>query len=114
MISVFTWLGTSNFNQQTHYMKIHSKVQSLEEKAKEAERIAELAEADAREKDKDLAEALKKLKDYESVSTFTLSAKELEISLTRALLCDWYCVPYRKHSIALLLLNYSNSWSFVL
>uniref|UniRef100_A0A8C6RHT0 Centrosomal protein 290 n=1 Tax=Nannospalax galili TaxID=1026970 RepID=A0A8C6RHT0_NANGA len=58
--------GTSNFNQQTHYMKIHSKVQILEEKTKEAERIAELAEADAREKDKELVEALKRLKDYES------------------------------------------------
>lgn len=68
-------------------MKIHSKVQSLEEKAKEAERIADLAEADAREKDKDLAEALKRLKDYESVSIFTPSAKKLQITLTRALLC---------------------------
>lgn len=95
-------------------MKIHSKVQSLEEKAKEAERIADLAEADAREKDKDLAEALKRLKDYESVSIFTLSAKKLQITLTWALPCGWYRVSYRKHSIALLLLNYSNSWAFVL
>nr|XP_045009504.1 centrosomal protein of 290 kDa [Jaculus jaculus]XP_045009505.1 centrosomal protein of 290 kDa [Jaculus jaculus] len=58
--------GSSTFHQQTHYMKIHSKVQSLEEKLKEAERTAELAEADAKEKDKDLVEALKRLKDYES------------------------------------------------
>ncbi|MEJ1272548.1 centrosomal protein 290 [Cricetulus griseus] len=58
--------GTSNFHHQTHYMKIHSKVQILEEKTKEAERTAELAEADAREKDKELVEALKRLKDYES------------------------------------------------
>ncbi|XP_029398148.1 centrosomal protein of 290 kDa [Mus pahari] len=58
--------GTSNIYQQTHYMKIHSKVQILEEKTKEAERTAELAEADAREKDKELVEALKRLKDYES------------------------------------------------
>ncbi|XP_073940178.1 centrosomal protein of 290 kDa isoform X2 [Castor canadensis] len=58
--------GASALCQQTHYMKIQSKVQVLEEKTKEAERTAELAEADAREKDKDLVEALKRLKDYES------------------------------------------------
>ncbi|XP_042638626.1 centrosomal protein of 290 kDa [Orycteropus afer afer] len=58
--------GASTLSQQTHYMKIQSKLQSLEEKTKEAERTAELAEADAREKDKELVEALKRLKDYES------------------------------------------------
>ncbi|XP_012590595.1 PREDICTED: centrosomal protein of 290 kDa [Condylura cristata] len=58
--------GTSTLSQQTHYMKIQSKVQILEEKTKEAERTAELAEADAREKDKELVETLKRLKDYES------------------------------------------------
>ncbi|XP_064139829.1 centrosomal protein of 290 kDa isoform X2 [Loxodonta africana] len=58
--------GASTLSQQTHYMKIQSKLQSLEEKAEEAERTAELAEADAREKDKELIEALKRLKDYES------------------------------------------------
>ncbi|XP_037704304.1 centrosomal protein of 290 kDa isoform X3 [Choloepus didactylus] len=58
--------GASVLSQQTHYMKIQSKVQILEEKTKEAERTAELAEADAREKDKELVEALKRLKDYES------------------------------------------------
>ncbi|XP_040090398.1 centrosomal protein of 290 kDa isoform X10 [Oryx dammah] len=47
-------------------MKIQSKVQILEERTKEAERTAELAEADAREKDKELVETLKRLKDYES------------------------------------------------
>lgn len=56
-------------------MKIQSKLQSLEEKTKEAERTAELAEADAREKDKELVEALKRLKDYESVCIFILSIK---------------------------------------
>lgn len=76
----FHTVGTSNFYQQTHYMKIHSKVQILEEKTKEAERIAELAEADAREKDKELVEALKRLKDYESVSIFILSVRELSYS----------------------------------
>uniref|UniRef100_A0A8D0NIA4 Centrosomal protein of 290kDa coiled-coil region domain-containing protein n=1 Tax=Sus scrofa TaxID=9823 RepID=A0A8D0NIA4_PIG len=58
--------GASALSQQTHYMKIQSKVQILEERTKEAERTAELAEADAREKDKELVETLKRLKDYES------------------------------------------------
>uniref|UniRef100_A0A8C7A218 Centrosomal protein 290 n=1 Tax=Neovison vison TaxID=452646 RepID=A0A8C7A218_NEOVI len=58
--------GASTLSQQTHYMKIQSKVQMLEKKTKEAERTAELAEADAREKDKELVETLKRLKDYES------------------------------------------------
>ncbi|XP_070363136.1 centrosomal protein of 290 kDa isoform X4 [Equus asinus] len=58
--------GASTLSQQTHYMKIQSKIQILEEKTKEAERTAELAEADAREKDKELVETLKRLKDYES------------------------------------------------
>ncbi|KAM9673320.1 centrosomal protein of 290 kDa isoform 1-T2 [Trichechus inunguis] len=58
--------GASTVSQQTYYMKIQSKLQTLEEKAKEAERTAELAEADAREKDKELIEALKRLKVYES------------------------------------------------
>ncbi|KAM5288763.1 centrosomal protein of 290 kDa [Ctenodactylus gundi] len=58
--------GASTLSQQTHYMKIQSKLQILEEKTKEAERTAELAEADAREKDKELMETLKRLKDYES------------------------------------------------
>ncbi|XP_043303473.1 centrosomal protein of 290 kDa isoform X2 [Cervus canadensis] len=58
--------GASTLSQRTHYMKIQSKVQILEERTKEAERTAELAEADAREKDKELVETLKRLKDYES------------------------------------------------
>ncbi|XP_010628088.1 centrosomal protein of 290 kDa [Fukomys damarensis] len=58
--------GTSTLSQQTHYMKIQSKLQVLQEKTKEAERTAELAEGDARAKDKELIEALKRLKDYES------------------------------------------------
>lgn len=39
----------------------------LEEKIKDSERTAELAEADAREKDKELIETLKRVKDYETV-----------------------------------------------
>ncbi|XP_011939682.1 PREDICTED: centrosomal protein of 290 kDa isoform X5 [Cercocebus atys] len=58
--------GASTLSQQTHYMKIQSTLDILKEKTKEAERTAELAEADAREKDKELVETLKRLKDYES------------------------------------------------
>ncbi|XP_036157299.1 centrosomal protein of 290 kDa isoform X2 [Myotis myotis] len=58
--------GASTLSQQTHYMKMQSKVHILEQKTKEAERTAELAEADAKEKDKELIETLKRLKDYES------------------------------------------------
>uniref|UniRef100_A0A8C8VG79 Centrosomal protein 290 n=1 Tax=Pelusios castaneus TaxID=367368 RepID=A0A8C8VG79_9SAUR len=47
------------------YVKIQEKVQLLEQRTKEAEKVAELAESDAREKDRDLAEALKRMRDYE-------------------------------------------------
>lgn len=70
-------------------MKIQSKVQILEERTKEAERTAELAEADAREKDKELVETLKRLKDYESVCIFILSITE---PLQVRLFCAIYCV----------------------
>lgn len=46
---------------------MQGKLQMLEEKIKDSERTAELAEADAREKDKELIETLKRAKDYETV-----------------------------------------------
>lgn len=82
-------------------MKIQSTLDILKEKTKEAERTAELAEADAREKDKELVETLKRLKDYESVCIFILSFKELRIILAiHRLFCAIYCIPFKKHSIS--------------
>ena len=75
-------------------MKIQSKVQILEERTKEAERTAELAEADAREKDKELVETLKRLKDYESVCIFILSIKKLNYSCYLQLDCSVPCTVY--------------------
>uniref|UniRef100_A0A8C8RJI2 Centrosomal protein 290 n=1 Tax=Pelusios castaneus TaxID=367368 RepID=A0A8C8RJI2_9SAUR len=46
------------------YLEIYV-IQLLEQRTKEAEKVAELAESDAREKDRDLAEALKRMRDYE-------------------------------------------------
>uniref|UniRef100_A0A8C5SUN8 Centrosomal protein 290 n=1 Tax=Laticauda laticaudata TaxID=8630 RepID=A0A8C5SUN8_LATLA len=46
--------------------EMQGKLQMLEEKIKDSERTAELAEADAREKDKELIETLKRVKDYET------------------------------------------------
>ncbi|XP_074082638.1 centrosomal protein of 290 kDa isoform X2 [Macrotis lagotis] len=58
--------GSSSKSQMNHYAEIQAKLQNLEQKNKDAERAAELAESDAREKDKELVEALKRLKDYEA------------------------------------------------
>ncbi|XP_019370373.1 PREDICTED: centrosomal protein of 290 kDa isoform X3 [Gavialis gangeticus] len=57
--------GFSSLVQQNHIAAIQEKLQLLEQKTKEAERSAELAEADAVEKDRELIEALKRVKDYE-------------------------------------------------
>ncbi|XP_036615279.1 centrosomal protein of 290 kDa [Trichosurus vulpecula] len=58
--------GSSAVSQLNHFVEMQTKLQNLEMKNKEAERTAELAEADAREKDKELVETLKRLKDYEA------------------------------------------------
>ncbi|XP_014381380.1 centrosomal protein of 290 kDa isoform X2 [Alligator sinensis] len=57
--------GFSSLVQQNHIAAIQEKLQLLEQKTKEAERSAELAEADAMEKDRELIETLKRMKDYE-------------------------------------------------
>ncbi|NXT42558.1 CE290 protein, partial [Pelecanoides urinatrix] len=57
--------GHSSLAQQNHIGDMQEKLKMLEERTKEAEKAAELAEADAREKDKELVEALKRMRDYE-------------------------------------------------
>ncbi|XP_065599275.1 centrosomal protein of 290 kDa [Cyrtonyx montezumae] len=57
--------GLSSLAQQNCLGDMQEKLKLLEEKTKEAEKSAELAEADAREKDKELVETLKRMKDYE-------------------------------------------------
>ncbi|XP_025035933.2 centrosomal protein of 290 kDa isoform X4 [Pelodiscus sinensis] len=57
--------GLSSLAQQNRIGEIQEKLQVLEQRTKEAERVAELAESDAREKDKELIETLKRMRDYE-------------------------------------------------
>ncbi|KAM9293690.1 centrosomal protein of 290 kDa [Morus bassanus] len=57
--------GRSSLAQQNRIGDMQEKLKMLEERTKEAEKSAELAEADAREKDKELVEALKRMRDYE-------------------------------------------------
>ncbi|XP_067415947.1 centrosomal protein of 290 kDa [Emydura macquarii macquarii] len=58
--------GLSSLAQQNHIGEIQEKLLLLEQRTKEAERVAELAESDAREKDKELIETLKRMRDYET------------------------------------------------
>ncbi|KAM6425160.1 centrosomal protein of 290 kDa [Rhynochetos jubatus] len=57
--------GHSSLRQQNQIADMQEKLKMLEERTKEAEKSAELAEADAREKDKELIETLKRMRDYE-------------------------------------------------
>ncbi|KAM4670373.1 centrosomal protein of 290 kDa isoform 9-T13 [Amazona ochrocephala] len=57
--------GHSSLAQQNRVGEMQEKLKMLEERTKEAEKSAELAEADAREKDKELVETLKRMRDYE-------------------------------------------------
>uniref|UniRef100_A0ABM5GFH0 Centrosomal protein of 290 kDa n=1 Tax=Pogona vitticeps TaxID=103695 RepID=A0ABM5GFH0_9SAUR len=58
--------GLASVTQQDCTEEIQEKLRLLEQKAKEAERVAELAEADARNKDKELIDTLKRMKNYET------------------------------------------------
>ncbi|NXY81492.1 CE290 protein, partial [Alcedo cyanopectus] len=57
--------GPSSLAQQNRIGDIQAKLKMLEERTQEAEKSAELAEADAKEKDKELVETLKRMRDYE-------------------------------------------------
>ncbi|KAM9247903.1 centrosomal protein of 290 kDa [Leptosomus discolor] len=57
--------GHSSLPQQNRFGDMQEKLKLLEERTKEAEKSAELAEADAKEKDKELVETLKRMRDYE-------------------------------------------------
>ena len=60
--------GLTSTIQQRKLEEMQSKLLVAETRAMEAERTAELAEADAKEKDIELSEALNHLRMYESVS----------------------------------------------
>ncbi|NWT51485.1 CE290 protein, partial [Erythrocercus mccallii] len=57
--------GHSSLTQQNQIGDMQEKLKMLEERTMEAEKSAELAEAHAREKDKELVETLKRMRDYE-------------------------------------------------
>ncbi|NXY33837.1 CE290 protein, partial [Pomatorhinus ruficollis] len=57
--------GRSSLTQQNQIGDMQEKLKMLEERTVEAEKSAELAEAHAREKDKELVETLKRMRDYE-------------------------------------------------
>ncbi|XP_060101141.1 centrosomal protein of 290 kDa [Heteronotia binoei] len=58
--------GLPSFIPKDSIGEMQEKLYMLEQKTKEAERVAELAEIDAREKDKELIETLKRMRDYET------------------------------------------------
>nr|XP_026653449.1 centrosomal protein of 290 kDa isoform X3 [Zonotrichia albicollis] len=57
--------GHSSLAQQNQIGDMQEKFKMLEERTMEAEKSAELAEAHAREKDKELVDTLKRMRDYE-------------------------------------------------
>ncbi|NXI80892.1 CE290 protein, partial [Rhipidura dahli] len=57
--------GHSSLAPQNQIGDLQEKLKMLEERTMEAEKSAELAEAHAREKDKELVETLKRMRDYE-------------------------------------------------
>ncbi|KAM3927004.1 centrosomal protein of 290 kDa [Leptodactylus fuscus] len=57
--------GDLSHTQRNRAERLEAVVQLTEQRLREAERVAELAENDARQKDKDLIDALKRMKEYE-------------------------------------------------
>ncbi|NWX37869.1 CE290 protein, partial [Notiomystis cincta] len=57
--------GLSSLAQQNQIEDMQEKLKMLEERTMEAEKSADLAEAHAREKDKELVDTLKRMRDYE-------------------------------------------------
>ncbi|NXO39788.1 CE290 protein, partial [Locustella ochotensis] len=57
--------GYSSLTQQNQIGDMQEKLKTLEERTMEAEKSAELAEAHARDKDRELVETLKRMRDYE-------------------------------------------------
>ncbi|MBN3288056.1 CE290 protein, partial [Polyodon spathula] len=58
--------GLPSLTQQNRIGEIQTKLQVAEKRALEAERVADLAESDARDKDKELSEALARMRAYEA------------------------------------------------
>ncbi|XP_058842275.1 centrosomal protein of 290 kDa isoform X7 [Acipenser ruthenus] len=58
--------GLPSLTQQNRIGEIQTKLQVTEKRALEAERVADLAESDARDKDKELSEALARMRAYEA------------------------------------------------
>ncbi|XP_030069982.1 centrosomal protein of 290 kDa [Microcaecilia unicolor] len=57
--------GVSTLAQQNRITELQAMLQLQEQRSKEFERVAELAEGDAREKDKELVEAVRRMREYE-------------------------------------------------
>nr|XP_033809362.1 centrosomal protein of 290 kDa isoform X2 [Geotrypetes seraphini] len=57
--------GVSTLAQQNRIAELQAKLQLQEQRTKEFEHVAELAEGDAKEKDKELVETMKRIRDYE-------------------------------------------------
>ncbi len=85
---------TGNASVQQHRLEdLSSKLQATERRALEAERAAQLAEHDARDKDKELNDTLSRIRLYQSVSLSlcTLSAVKCTPVTTSKLFTFWGC-----------------------